>query len=226
MKRTIRFWLYFICAIAFGVYFSVRIVMVLLGHGDIARIRNISVSADVSGKDLSAVVAAATVAPGAHSYATVLSDINARVSAVPDVRVSAVRRMPNGNLAVRVKLYRAVAQWTDGQNYYPLSADGTIVNRPTEERDMGAVLFRGDVPDDIVDITNAAHAMGENLDYLEWIERRRWNLYTHGGIMIMLPEENPSEAIGTIGVLNRDHNILSKKITVIDMRDSARILVR
>lgn len=203
-----------------------RIVMVFLGHGDVARVRNISISADVNDKDLSALAAAATVAPGAHTYSVALRDVNARVAAVPGVRQSSVRRMPNGNLAVRVKLYRAVAQWTDGESFFPLSADGTIVNRPTDVRDNGAVLFRGNVPDDITEITNAAHGMAGDVDYLEWIENRRWNMTTTGGITVMLPEDDPTAAIGALVIMNQNHKILSKNINVIDMRDSARILVR
>ena len=61
---------------------------------------------------------------------------------------------------------------------------------------------------------------------MEWIENRRWNMYTKGGIVVMLPEENPLDAIGTLVALNNNHNILNKEIQVIDMRDAARILVK
>ena len=64
------------------------------------------------------------------------------------------------------------------------------------------------------------------LDYMEWIENRRWNMYTNDGIVVLLPEENPIAAIGTLISLNNNHHILSKKIQMIDMRDSARILIK
>jgi cell division septal protein FtsQ len=51
-------------------------------------------------------------------------------------------------------------------------------------------------------------------------------MYTNDGITIMLPEKNPLAAIGTLISLNTNHNILSKDIKLIDMRDSARILVK
>ena len=226
MKRSFGFWLYFGLAIVLAVYFSVRIIMVFLGHGNVARIRNISISADVPDKDLSALAAAAATAPGAHTYSVSLDEVNTRVATVPGVYKSAVRRMPNGNLAVRVKLYRAVALWSDGENFFPLSADGTIVQRPSDARAEGTILFRGNVPNDITEITNAAHGLINDVDYLEWIEGRRWNLYTSSGITVMLPEENPTAAIGALGIMNKNHQILSKKLDVIDMRDPARILVK
>ena len=226
MKKSLWFWLCFIIAIVLAVYFSVRIVMTGIGRGTNAYINNISISADQSDKDLSAIVAAATLAPNTPSYSIDLNMLNERVSKVPGVKKSAVRRMPNGNLAVRVALHRAVALWTDGEHYFPLSADGTIVNKPTDVRDMSHVVFRGKLPDDIAQITNAAHNLVGNLDYMEWIENRRWNMYTNDGIIIMLPEENPTAAIGTLISLHNNHHILDKDLKMIDMRDSARILVK
>lgn len=226
MKKSLWFWLCFSVAIVFAIYFSVRVVMTGMGRGTNAYVTNISISADQSDKDLSAIVAAATIAPNTRTYSIDLDVLNERVSKVPGVKKSAVRRMPNGNISVRVALHRAVALWTDGQNFFPLSADGTIVNKPTDVRDASHVVFRGKLPNDITQITNVAHNLVGDLDYMEWIENRRWNMYTNGGITIMLPEENPVAAIGTLISLNNNHNILDKDIKLIDMRDSARILVK
>lgn len=226
MKRTIWFWLYFIIAILLAIYFSVRIIMTTMGHTTVSRVHSISISADVRDKDLSALATAAAIAPGTGAFSVDLDALNARVGAVPGVRASAVHRRADGNLVVRVKLYRAVALWTDGQNYFPLSADGTIVNQPDAERKSGTVLFRGPLPSDVGEITNVAHNLIGNLDYMEWIENRRWNLITTGGTTILLPEKNPDDAIAQLIVLDKNHKILSRDIKTIDMRDSARILVK
>ena len=226
MKRTIWFWLYFIIAILLAIYFSVRIIMTTMGHTTVSRVHSISISADVRDKDLSALATAAAIAPGTGAFSVDLDALNARVGAVPGVRASAVHRRADGNLVVRVKLYRAVALWTDGHNYFPLSADGTIVNQPDAERKSGTVLFRGPLPSDVGEITNVAHNLIGNLDYMEWIENRRWNLITTGGTTILLPEKNPDDAIAQLIVLDKNHKILSRDIKTIDMRDSARILVK
>ena len=226
MKRSIWFWLFFALSIILATYFAVRIIMTTMGHGTISRVRTISISADMRGPDLNPVAAAAAVAPGTHTYSVDLSAQNARIAATPRVRDCAVRRMPNGNLKVKVEMHHAVAQWTDGQAYFPLSADGTIVKRPSDTRDAASVLFRGTLPADISEITKSAHNMFGKLDYLEWIESRRWNMQTLGGITVMLPEDNPAAAIATLMVLDEKHGLLSRNISVIDMRDDARILVK
>ena len=149
-----------------------------------------------------------------------------KFASTPGVKNAATRRLANGNLTVRVQLYQAVAQWTDGEQYYPLSADGTIVNNPTTTRNPNTVVFRGDVPNDISNITNTAHNMVADLDYLEFIEKRRWNLHTLGGITVMLPERDPAAAIASLMILDKNHKILSRDIDVIDMRDDSRILIK
>ncbi len=226
MKKSLWFWLSFVVAIILAIYFSVRVVMIGLGHGGAAMVHSISVSADQNDKDLSALAAAATIAPNTRVYSVDLDMLNNRVMAVPGVKNAAVRRLPNGNISVRVAMYRAVALWTDGQNFFPLSADGTIVNKPTDVRDASHVVFRGTLPQDITEITRAAHNLVGHLDTLEWIEDRRWNLYTNNGITVMLPEQNPIAAIGALISLNNNHQILNKDIKLIDMRDDARILVK
>lgn len=226
MKRNIWFWLYFIAAILLAIYFATRVVMTFMGYGPTAMVRNISISADTNDKDLTPIIAAAGIAPGTHTHAIKLELVNARIAQTPGTKESAVRRLANGNLAIKVNLYRAVAGWTDGTYYYPISADGTIVKNPSETRGNGTVLFRGNVPNKIGEITKAATNLVGNLDYLEWIDDRRWNLITTGGITIMLPENDPVAAIGNIVVLDQKYNILSKAIKVIDMRDDTRILVR
>lgn len=226
MKRKILFWLSFVLAIILAVYFSTRIIMTFMGHGFISQVHRVSISSFPQTNDLTAVAAAAGVTSGTHTYAIDLDEMNNRIAAVPGVRHSAVRRRPDGNLIIRVELYQAVALWTDGINFYPLSADGTIVNRPSDVRAPGTILFQGKLPDNIDQITKSAQRLAGDVDYMEWIENRRWNLHTNGGITVMLPEKDPYSAIGTLIILNQNHNILGKDIRVLDMRDSARILVK
>ena len=226
MKRSIWFWLYFVVAILLAVYFATRVIMVCTGKSNLAYVRSLNISADISNKDLSPIANAAMVAPGTMAYGETLDSINARIMATPGVKNSATRRLPSGNLSIHVQLYQAVAQWTDGSLYYPLSADGTIVNKPTETRNENTVVFKGNVPDDISEITNLAHNLVERLDYMEFIEDRRWNIHTKEGIIIFLPEKEASTAIAKLITLDKNYKILSKDIEIIDLRDEARILVK
>ena len=225
MKRSVWFWICFVIAIFVAIYFAARMIMVTMGRGDLALVHSISIVTDSKDADLDAMRAAAGGLVR-NSYDIDLDALNMRISSVPGVKKSAVRRLPNGNLVVRADMYQAVAQWSDGQYYFPLSADGKVVEQPSNERDPGAVVFVGVLPNDISDITAAARNMVADVAYMEWIENRRWNMVTNGGITVMLPEYNPIAAISTLISLNKTNNILGKKISVIDMRDDSRILVK
>ena len=226
MKRSIMFWLYFVVAIILGVYFATRIVTTGLGHGKMATIHNISITTDTPDTDITAVESVAKTALGAKMNSLSLDSLNHRIGDIPNVHFSAVRRMPNGTLRILVKFYQAVAQWTDGVAFYPLADDGTIINTPSGTRDPSAIVFRGVLPENISDITAAAHIIGPHIDYVEWIENRRWNIVTNGGITVMLPENDATVAIHSLNSINEKHNILAKDISLIDLRDSARILVK
>lgn len=226
MRRNFWFWLSFISAIILAVYFISRIIMVGLGHGELARVHKISFTSDVENKDMTALMGAISVPKNTPLYSVDLDTLTNNLLAVPGVKDAAVRRLPNSTLRIRVSYHRFVATWTDGVNYFPLSDDGTIVQNPSPERPESALLFRGPVPNDLNDITNAANDMVADIDYIEWIENRRWNIHTNGGITIKLPEDDFPHAIANLITINKNHNILDRDISVIDMRDSARILVK
>ena len=226
MKRSFWFWISFCTAIILAIYFISRIIMIGMGHGTLARIHKTHIIADVENKDMTALSAAASIPKNTPFYSISLNDINQNLRSVPGVKDAAVRRLPNGNMIIHVSFHHFVAAWTDGESYFPLSDDGTIANNPSNERPTSAVLFRGPVPNDITEITNAANDMLSDLDYIEWIENRRWDLHTTGGITIKLPENDFAHAIASLITINKNHNILGRDIHVIDMRDPARILVR
>lgn len=181
---------------------------------------------DAENKDMTALSAAAALPKNTHIYSVRLDDINENLLSVPGVKNAATRRLPNGNLIIHVSHHRFVAAWTDGENYFPLSDDGTIANNPSDTRPDAALLFRGPVPNDITEITNAANDMITDIDYIEWIENRRWDIHTTTGITIKLPESGFASAIAGLITLNKNHNILARDINVIDMRDAQRILVK
>ncbi|MBR2286471.1 MAG: cell division protein FtsQ/DivIB [Alphaproteobacteria bacterium] len=226
MKRSIMFWVYFIVAIVLGIYLTTRIIMNGMGYGRGAIIHNVSITADSSDADLTTIQTVAASGLGTRTGALNLETLNNRIRSVPGVRNAATRRMPNGTLSIDIELHRAVAQWYDGVAYFPLSADGTWVNIPSDTRDAGAIVFRGALPDNISDITDATKSLADKIDYIEWIENRRWNIVTNDGITIMLPESNPVAAVRGLISLNENQHILNRELKVIDMRDNARILVK
>ena len=225
MKKSILFWLYFVLSIVLAVYFSVRIITGQMGRGPISNVQNI-ITRGTSAKDAEIIKMSVGVSDGTNLRSIDLHQLNNRVANIPGVKKSAVRRLPNGDIAIKIQKYRIVATWSDGEYFYPLSADGTKINTPSTERNNNSIVFRGELPENLTDIINHVSVISKDIDYIDYIESRRWNLHTKNGTVIYLPEQNPEIAINKINMLNHTHKLLSRKLDIIDMRDNARILVK
>ena len=226
MKKTIFFWMYFIVSIILAVYFAVRIITSQMGRGPVSYVKHISIISDSKDADLEPVKVAIGITKGTNIKSIDLHQINNRVMEIPGIKNASTRRLANGDIIVKTQQHNIAAQWTDGVYFYPLSLDGVKIDKPTTERDTNTIVFQGIIPDNLTDIINGISPITEYIDYVNMVESRRWNLHTKNGITIYLPENNPNTAINKINVLNQTHKILSRQIDVIDMRDSARILVK
>ena len=225
MKKSILFWLFFVLSIILAVYFAVRVITGQMGRGPISSVQNI-ITYGTNAKDDEIIKMSLGIAPGTNLRAVDLHQLNNRVANIPGVKKSAVRRLPNGDILIKIQKHKIVATLWDGEFYYPLSSDGTKINTPISERNDNTIVFRGELPENLTDIINSVSVLSKDIDYINYVESRRWNIHTKNGTNIYLPENNFADAINKINVLNQTHKILSRQIDIIDMRDKARILVK
>ena len=225
MKKSIFFWLYFIVSIILAIYFAVRIITSQMGRGPVSRVNHIE-TYGANAKDKEIIKLSLGVSPGNSLRGVDLHQLNYRVSNIPGIKKSAVRLLPNGDIIVKIQKHNVVATWSDGSVFYPLSADGVKIDTPSLERKNDTIVFQGELPNDLTSIINSVSSISNYIDYMNMVESRRWNIHTTNGITIYLPENDPETAINKISILNQTHKLLSRKLEIIDMRDSARILVK
>ena len=225
MKKSILFWLFFVLSIILAVYFAVRVITGQMGRGPISSVQNI-ITYGTNAKDDEIIKMSLGIALGTNLRAVDLHQLNNRVANIPGVKKSAVRRLPNGDILIKIQKHKIVATLWDGEFYYPLSSDGTKINTPISERNDNTIVFRGELPENLTDIINSVSVLSKDIDYINYVESRRWNIHTKNGITIYLPEKDMDVAINKINRLNHTHKLLSRKLEIIDMRDSARILVK
>ena len=225
MKKSIFFWLYFIVSIILAIYFAVRIITSQMGRGPVSRVNHIE-TYGANAKDKEIIKLSLGVSPGNSLRGVDLHQLNYRVSNIPGIKKSAVRLLPNGDIIVKIQKHNVVATWSDGSVFYPLSADGVKIDTPSLERKNDTIVFQGDLPDDLTSIINSVSSISNYIDYMNMVESRRWNIHTTNGITIYLPENDPETAINKISILNQTHKLLSRKLEIIDMRDSARMLLK
>ena len=226
MKKSLLFWLYFVLSIILAIYFATRIITSYLGRGPISTVKHIEIKCDGKNVDLEPIGVAIGIHHGTPLRSLDLHQINNRVTSIPWIKNASTRRLPNGNLIIKTRQHNAIAMWTDGVMYYPLSDEGTKIETPLDKPNENTIVFSGEIPkNDLKDIITTVSTLSEYLDYITMVESRRWDLHTKNGITIYLPEDNPASAVNKISRLNQTHKILSRNIEILDMRDNARILV-
>ena len=222
--------------------------MAMQGRG--IPVTSIEIVAEGGAIDETAIKSSLGLTGGISSYDLHLDALLARVLSVPDVEFASVRRANNGNLKIKLWIKKTVAVWTDGTHFYPMAANGTIINRVIE-KPADVLVFHGIMPGDVSGIVDAmSHhpKLFAKTEYIEMIEGRRWNLHinvslrsksseTHptaarspspeagNTITVMLPEFGFGDAIKKLADLDYKKGLLNRKIKIVDMRDPSRILV-
>ena len=197
-----------------------------MGRGPISTVHKVEITSDSKETDLETIKMAAGISRGISLKTLDLNQISNRIQAVAGIKQASARLLPNGNLIIKTKQHHAVAMWSDGVYFYPLSEDGTKIDTPLETHDEHTIVLRGEIPNNLQEIIDSVSILAPYIDYITLIESRRWDIHTKSGMVIYLPEDNPSVAIHKITELNKTHKLLSRDISVLDMRDDARILVK
>jgi cell division septal protein FtsQ len=143
----------------------------------------------------------------------------------PGIEHASVRDRQNGTLAVKIRHKKIIGIWTDGTAFYPLSESGAPIMTPFASKPAAGLVFRGAVPAtaaSMARIVSANPELAGKAGYLEYIENRRWNIRLANGALVMLPEDNPENAVARI----KTSGILKKTFATLDLRDPRRMLVK
>ena len=81
----------------------------------------------------------------------------------------------------------------------------------------------------VAEITNYLRAAGwlrSRIYAAVLVSERRWNLVTHEGIIIRLPEHRIEAALSRLEQQEREQQLLDKNLRVIDLRFADQVVVR
>jgi cell division protein FtsQ len=153
-----------------------------------------------------------------------------RLLANPWIAEAAVLKLYPDRLQISITERQAFALWQKDGIVSVIAADGTVLEPFVESRYVGLPLVVG------------AGAQREAKDFLAVIGRyadiraqlqasilvaeRRWNLRLKNGIDVRLPETDVGAALDRLVALDRDKKLLSRDITMVDLRLPDRVTVR
>ena len=75
-------------------------------------------------------------------------------------------------------------------------------------------------------IFKSIHGKVDEVRGLVYVGQRRWNIIMKSGQVVMLPENDPEQAIQKILILDKAEQILARQIAVFDFRLPSRITLR
>jgi len=153
-----------------------------------------------------------------------------RLEALPWVaRADVERRLPD-LIYVRLNEREPIALWQDRGRLSVIDRAGEIVDGAAPEAFAQLpVLVGADAPRHAATLLRMLATqpdLGAKVVAAVRVRGRRWNLRLDNGIDIRLPEEEPAAAWAQFALIQREHGLLERDVTTIDLRLPDRLVVR
>jgi cell division protein FtsQ len=153
------------------------------------------------------------------------------IAALDVIESASLRIRPGGVLEIRLKERVPAVVWRSSSGLELLDAGGHRI------ASVSARAVRGDLPlvagqgasDEMAEalaIIRAAAPLTERMRGLVRVGKRRWDVVLTRDQRILLPEKNPVAALEQVIALDKAQDLLSRDVTVIDMRNPARPTLR
>src|SRR6202166_1666804 len=154
----------------------------------------------------------------------------ARLMANPWIGDAAVLKLYPDRLQITVTERQAFAIWQKDGRVSVIAADGTVLEPFVERRYVGLPLVVGKGAErsakDFLAVIDRYPDIRSQLRASILVAERRWNLRLANGIDVRLPGIDVVAALDRLVALDRDKKLLSRDITMVDMRLPDRVSVR
>lgn len=160
-----------------------------------------------------------------------LAGMRETVMELTAVKDAVLRVRPGGTLEIKVTERRPVAVWRHVDGLRLIDAEGVMT---------GMIEARADRPDlpliagdgamehigEALALFNATGPVSDRVRGLVRMGERRWDIVLDGGQRILLPTENPVQALDRVIALHSAQDMLSRDVSVVDMRNGDRPTLR
>lgn len=158
------------------------------------------------------------------------TEARARLLTNPWVAEATVLKLYPGRLRIEIKERKAFALWQKDARVSLIAADGTVLEPdvPRAYATLPLVVGEGAALGSLGLLALVARypAIANQVESSVLVAERRWNLNLRNGVEVLLPENQPEQALKTLADLDRQKNLLSRDIVVVDLRLADRVTVR
>ncbi len=176
------------------------------------------------------ILAALDLRPGKPIIGFDASAARKALESIPWVKSAGVEREYPNTLKINVAERTAIALWQMNQQVTLIDDQGVAMGQPRFLLANHLPLVTGDGANtaaaELVNDLSAIPALQQHVTGAARVGNRRWTLYLDNGVKLALPEQGVPEALNLVGRLDRDQAILSKGISMLDMRAPGRMTVQ
>lgn len=188
---------------------------------------------EVEGRDRAsarAILAALGVERGTPILAIDPASAKTRLEQVPWIKTASVyRRLPD-TLFIAMTEQEPLAFWQRGASLTLIDRDG----KPIAEHNLGAygrlpVLVGGDAPAHAVTLLQMMATepkLAEQVAAAVRVGGRRWNIEFKNGVRVELPEDDATAAWHRLAAIEKDKQVLERRIEMVDLRLPDRIYLQ
>ena len=153
-----------------------------------------------------------------------------RLMANPWIQQATVLKLYPGRLRIDVKERRPFALWQKDGNVYVIAEDGTVLEAFVPQRFATLPLVVGDGAEreapSFLKLLDRFPDIAPHVQASVLVADRRWDLSLKDKMVVKLPEAAPDKALSTLVELDHAKKLLSRDITVVDLRLPDRVAVK
>ncbi len=139
------------------------------------------------------------------------------------------RRLPD-TLLVFLTEREPIAIWQNNKRFFLVDKSGVVIGSQGLDRYRKLKIIVGeDAPKHaaaLLTMLAGEPEMMQRVTHAVWISGRRWNIRIEDSIDIRLPAENPEAAWRKLSELEKEHGLLKRNISAVDMRVPDKMTVR
>ncbi|WNJ99287.1 cell division protein FtsQ/DivIB [Thalassospiraceae bacterium LMO-JJ14] len=175
-------------------------------------------------------IKALNVSRGAPILAFDILEAKGRLEALPWVRASTIERMLPDTILVSIVEREPLALWQKDEKLHLIDAEGAVIETENLEpyADLLVVVGAGAEAQAsaLIAMIGSEPTLMTQVKAATWVGERRWNLHLKGGIDVRLPEDDAQGAWARLATYHRNHRVLDKNVTVLDLRIPDRLIVK
>lgn len=153
-----------------------------------------------------------------------------RVESLPWVLNANIERLLPDTLVLHLIERRPLALWQNDGQFALIDEEGEVITTLGLNRFSGMMHVVGpDAPDNVGPLIELLQTQPEIQNKVKSAVRiggRRWDLRLNGGVDVRLPEEGAPEALARLARFERESNLLSRDIKILDLRIPDRVILR